>query len=149
MTPEQEAMIHREFQKLHGNGELIRGDVRGLREELATVRSEMRRGQAETNTRLSALEERVDKHGRRVRSIEQKIAHQPDERDVTGSFPALDVALLQARQAQLDEAERVRRSESLWGKRQLKVWMVGALGALGMALLSGAGAVIFWALTHR
>lgn len=134
MTPEQESALHRSLSTLNANIDLLRG--------------EMRRANAEVHSRLNVVVDRLDKHGRRIAAIEQKIEHAPDDRDVTGNY-RVDVALLQAEQERIAEAERLRRSDSIWARRQMRLWLVGALGALAMAALTGAGGVIFWALTHK
>lgn len=140
MTPEQEGKL------LSDIGALVRGQDRQnhnadlLRHEVRLLRDEQRTNHAQVTGRL-------DKHGKRIKALEDKMNHPADDRDVTGNYH-VDFALIQAEHQRIAEAERLRRSESIFAKRQTKVWIVGAFGALAMMALSAVGTIIFWLLTH-
>lgn len=134
MTPEQEAILLREFARLNANIGLLRHDQQNNT-------NEMRAG-------LAAVTSRLDKHGRRIKALEDKLDHPADDADTTGKYQ-IDVEMLRHEQQRLMKEQERRTESGIWWKRQTVMWLVGGVGALVMALLTGAGGLIVWALTRK
>ena len=93
---------------------------------------------------------RLERHGKRLRSLEDAVNKPAPDSETTGRHHVLDEqAIMRHRLDSLVEVQAERRQDSIWWKRQTRLWVVAVAGAVAMALLTGAGSLIFWLLTRR
>lgn len=99
---------------------------------------------------VGGLKDRMDRHGKRLRLIEERtqVQRPQSDPDITGQI-MIDAALLEAENKRLSAEATQRRDSGIWWKRQTALWIVAGLGALAMVLMTSVGSLIFWLLTRR
>lgn len=117
---------------------------------IANVRIEMHQLQVdmrEMNMRMKTTELRLDRHGRAIREIRQRLDLDGDDVD-TGVHQVEDLRKhLQAKE-QEHKMELKEHRDSIWWRRQKINWMVAALGSSFVLTLSTIGTLIWYILTH-
>lgn len=114
---------------LHFAVEAMRQEVRATRTEVHAVA-----------TRQTQMEVRLDRHGRDIRAIKERLDFEADEMD-TGSHQIADLrAALEQKQAEINS----RHDSMIWWRRQKWQWLVSALSALVILFLTTTFGVIAW-----
>jgi hypothetical protein len=88
---------------------------------------------------------RLDRHGKDIRELKQHVYSRESDEFDTGVHQVEDLRRhLAEKQSELEE----RRRDSVWWKRKKAEWVVAALGAIAMAMLTGTGGAIWFFVTH-
>jgi uncharacterized protein (UPF0335 family) len=118
----------------------LRNEVRDVKVELHQTGIDVR--EVATEQRLMRL--RLDRHGREIRALKEKVFHaDPDEMD-TGVHQVQDLKNhLAAKELELKE-----RRDSTWWRRSKIQWAVAAIAATLTMSIGGLGTVLWYVLTH-
>ncbi len=115
--------------------------IANLRIELHQLRNDM--NELSTEQRLMKL--RLDRHGRDIREIKQRIEWGDDGVGDTGQHQVEDLRRhLAAKEAELNE----RKDSGMWWRRKKREWLVAALGALVMLTIGGFGTITWFFITR-
>lgn len=115
--------------------------IANLRIELHQLRADM--NELSTEQRLMKL--RLDRHGRDIREIKQRIEWGDESHSDTGQHQVEDLRRhLAAKEAELSE----RKDSGMWWRRKKREWLVAALGALVMLTIGGFGTITWFFITR-
>ncbi len=115
--------------------------IANLRIELHQLRVDM--NELSTEQRLMKL--RLDRHGRDIREIKQRIEWGDESSADTGQHQVEDLRRhLAAKEAELAE----RKDSGMWWRRKKREWLVAALGALVMLTVGAFGTVTWFFITR-
>jgi chromosome segregation ATPase len=119
--------------------------IANLRIEMHALRSDVN----EVSARVHAHELRLDRHGREIRALKQRVDGQHDDTD-TGVHQVEDLRRymaereLAAKQAELTD----RRRDSLWWKRKKVDWLAAIVGGAAVLTLGAIGTVAWFFVSH-
>lgn len=115
--------------------------IANLRIEIHQLRVDM--NELSTEQRLMKL--RLDRHGRDIREIKQRIEWGEESCADTGQHQIEDLRRhLAAREAELAE----RKDSGMWWRRKKREWLVAAAGALVMLTVGAFGTVTWFFITR-
>ena len=100
----------------------------------------------EVNSRVDHIEHRLDRHGREIRAIKERIEYDGELDTGQHSIEAIQKEVERQR-TEHDMERRAKQDEVVWWKRQITMWVVGAIGFL---IIQVVGVIISVALsTHK
>jgi chromosome segregation ATPase len=115
--------------------------IANLRLEVHQLRADM--NELSTEQRLMKL--RIDRHGRDIREIKQRIEWGDDSIGDTGQHQVEDLRRhLAAKEAELS----ARKDSGMWWRRKKREWLVAAVGAFVMLTLGGFGTITWFFITR-
>lgn len=90
---------------------------------------------AEQNTRIDHVEHRLDRHGREIKQIKQRIEY--DGEPNTGEHSIAHIQREVDRQRiEHDLEKKAKQEEVVWWKRQITMWIVAAVGFVAIQVIS-------------